>query len=148
MNMFYTVIFAFAAVWSLMIVKMLGVYDISRNWWFISVGAILLFLGNLWQTILDIFGISSPIQTIAFMAPAAALLLAGIFMETTYWRARTKAEIDQSRELDEIFDKMIGLRRPDITGESKEKLKKYLRRRAPGFSLTVVMSAIDEWEKS
>ena len=54
----------------------------------------------------------------------------------------------QSDDLDEIFEKMIGLRRPDIPKESKETLKKYLRRRAPGFSLTVVMSAIDEWEKS
>lgn len=146
--MFYTIIFGFAAVWSIMTVKMLGVYDISRNWWFISVGTILLFLGNLWQTMLNIFGLSSPVQSIAFLAPAAGLILTGIFLEYNYWRARNKAVMDQSDELDEIFDKMISLRRPDINGDSKENLKKYLRRRAPAFSLTVIMSIIDEWEKS
>ncbi len=131
-----------------MIVRMLGAYDISRNWWFISVGAVFLFLGNLVQTILNVLSIPSEIESIVFLAPAAALLLIGIFREYSYWRSRTKATLDQSDELDEIFEKMIGLRRPDIPKESKETLKKYLRRRAPGFSLTVVMSAIDEWEKS
>jgi len=147
-DVFYTVIFMFTAFWCVKVIRLLGVSEISRSWWFISSGLILLFLSALWQTLLHLSGIESHLLTVAFIVPASCLLLSGIYLEGRLWDMKARQMLDQGAIVDEIIEKLIRLRRPDLVEdvEAKRELKRYLRRHLPRLSLAVVMGIVDEWE--
>lgn len=148
--MFYAVMFAFASLWSFRTIRLLGTAKIriSRNWWYVSTAVLLLFLGSVWQLYLDLAQLTDSVVTVVFVAPASVLLTVGLYSEYRYWSQHAVKLNDYREQMDEVFETIIRLRRPDLLSDERVKdgLKKLMLWQGGGLSLAVLLAAVDEYE--